>query len=91
MKINKSDFIKWSEDMTRTFHAWEVMIPCGAPGKLDFRQEKFVPEEYENAGGTIRGSYRISERLPVFRHRVLRVLRRKAGCGLLGGTAWQDG
>ena len=47
MKINKSDFIKWSEDMTRTFHAWEVMIPCGAPGKLAFRQEKFVPEEYE--------------------------------------------
>ena len=47
MKINKDDFIKWSESMTRTFHVWEVMMPTGPVGKLAFRQEKFVPEEYE--------------------------------------------
>ena len=47
MKIDTSDFVKWSPKMAETFHIWEVMIPCGAPGKLAFRQEKFVPEEYE--------------------------------------------
>ena len=47
MKINKSDFIKWSEELTRTFHTWEVMIPFGKVGKLQFRQEKFTPEDYE--------------------------------------------
>ena len=47
MKINKSDFVKWSEKLTRTFHTWEVMIPFGQVGKLQFRQEKFLPEEYE--------------------------------------------
>lgn len=47
MKINKDDFIKWSESMARTFHTWEVMMPTGPVGKLQFRQAKFTPEEYE--------------------------------------------
>ena len=47
MKISKNDFIKWDESITRTFHTWEIMIPFGPVGKLQFRQEKFSPEEYE--------------------------------------------
>lgn len=46
-KICKDDFVKWSPDMANQFHVWEVMIPFGPVGKLQLRQEKFTPEEYE--------------------------------------------
>lgn len=45
--ISGDDFIKWSPDMAESFHVWEVMIPFGPVGKLQFRQEKFLPKEYE--------------------------------------------
>ena len=50
MNISKS-FVKWSDDMTRTYHLWEVVMPIGVPGKLSFRQAKFRPEEYETPEG----------------------------------------
>lgn len=45
--IRKNDFVKWSPDMAESFHTWEVIVPFGQVGNLRFRQEKFLPEEYE--------------------------------------------
>lgn len=52
MKINKSDFIRFSDKLTKTFHHWEFWMPFdGNDGKghagLQMRVVKFEPDEYE--------------------------------------------
>ena len=47
MKISKDDYIRFSMKLTKQFHKWEVLIPFGAEGHMRFRQEKFMPGEFE--------------------------------------------
>ena len=52
MKIGKSDFVRFSDEMTRTFHHWEFWMPFnGNDGHghtgLQMRVVKFEPNEYE--------------------------------------------
>lgn len=47
MKVAKSDLIRWSPELAEEFHIWEVVIPFVQDGKLQIRQEKFMPKDYE--------------------------------------------
>ena len=47
MRISRKDFIRWSEELTRTFHTWEFWMPFNGAGGLQMRVETFKPEEYE--------------------------------------------
>lgn len=49
IKADIDGFAKWSEDMTHTFHTWEVVMPVKLQGKLKLRQATFSPEDYETA------------------------------------------
>lgn len=47
MRIKKDDFVKWSPELAKVFHKWDVMIPFGPVGRLQMRQTEFLPEDYD--------------------------------------------
>lgn len=46
LKISKDDFVKFRPEMAEEKHVWEVVMPFGTPGHLQFRQLKYTAEEY---------------------------------------------
>ena len=45
-KIDKSDFVRFRPEMADKKHKWEVIMPFGSPGHLQFRQLVYTVEEY---------------------------------------------
>jgi len=53
MKMNKSDFVRFRPEMADEKHKWEVLMPFGSPGHLQYRQLVYTVAEY----GTPQGTY----------------------------------
>ncbi len=47
MKITKDDFMKWSPELPKAFHRWEVWILFGSAEKPQIRLTEFPAEEYD--------------------------------------------